>query len=138
MELQAAMAISAAGMRAQSTRMRVVSQNIANADTAANTPNSEPYRRKTISFKSELDRQSGIENVTVDQITEDQSDFKLVYRPGHPGADEKGYVKMPNVNSLIERTDMREANRSYEANLGAIQLSRGMIMKTIDVIGESR
>ncbi len=132
-----AMDISAAGMKAQGDRIRVVSQNIANADTAANTPNSEPYRRKTVTFKNELDRASGVTKVKVDRIVEDKSeDFKLKYMPSHPGADENGYIRLPNINTLIETMDMKEAQRSYEANLGMISISKGMLGKTIDLIGQ--
>ena len=135
MELMKAMEISAAGMRVQGMRMRVVSENIANANTVPGTPDEDPYRRKTVSFKSQLDRASGIDKIAVDKLEEDKGDFLEKYDPTHPSANEKGYVRMPNVNPLIEAMDMREAQRSYEANLGAIELSRGMVMKTIDMIG---
>ncbi|MDB5477649.1 MAG: flgC [Alphaproteobacteria bacterium] len=138
MELFNAMSISASGMKAQSTRMRVISENIANSETTANTPDADPYRRKTISFKSRLDRASGVEKVAVDKIDRDQSNFRLKYDPTHPAADEKGYIKLPNVNSLIETMDMREANRSYEANMSSIELSRGMLMKTINMLQPQR
>lgn len=138
MELFSAMNISASGMKAQSTRMRVISENIANAETTAGTPNEDPYRRKTISFKSRLDRASGVDKVAVDRIDRDQSQFRLKYDPSHPSADEKGYIKLPNVNSLIETMDMREANRSYEANMSSIELSRGMLMKTINMLQSNR
>ena len=134
MELYNAMAISASGMKAQSMRMRVISENLANSETTGETAGSDPYRRKTISFKDTLDRQNGIDKVAVNKIDRDQSDFRLKYDPSHPAADEKGYVKLPNVNPLIETMDMREANRSYEANLSAIELSRGMLMKTINML----
>jgi flagellar basal-body rod protein FlgC len=135
MELYNAMAISAAGMKAQSMRMRVISENLANSDTTGETAGSDPYRRKTISFKSELDRANGVDKVTVDKIDRDQSDFRLKYDPSHPAADKNGYVKLPNVNPIIETMDMKEANRSYEANLSAIELSRGMLMKTVGMLG---
>lgn len=131
-----AMHISSAGMKAQGDRLRVTAQNIANADTAANTPNAEPYRRQTVVFKNVLDRANNIEKVQVDRVIEDQGDFKLKYMPSHPGADENGYVRMPNVNTLIEMMDMREAQRSYQANLGMIQISKSMLGKTIDLIGQ--
>jgi flagellar basal-body rod protein FlgC len=135
MELYNAMAISAAGMKAQSTRMRVISENLANSETTGETAGSDPYRRKTISFKSELDRTNGIDKVAVDKIDRDESNFRLKYDPSHPAADKNGYVKLPNVNPLIETMDMKEANRSYEANLSAIELSRGMLMKTVNMLG---
>ncbi len=138
MDLMQSMQISASGMKVQGERMKVLSQNIANAETAPTSPNEEPYRRKTISFKGELDRASGVEHVAVDRIERDQSAFRLKYDPNHPGADNKGYVKMPNVNSLIEAMDMREAQRSYEANLGAIEISKSMANRTIDMIRSNR
>lgn len=136
MELTDAMNISASGMKAQSMRMRVISENLANADTTPDKPGVDPYRRKTISFKTVLDRTSGesVEKVDVGGIQRDQGEFRLKYDPTHPAADEKGYVRLPNVNSLIETMDMREAQRSYEANLSAIELSRSMMMKTIDML----
>ncbi len=129
------MTVSAMGMRAQGARIRVISENIANADTAANKPGGTPYQRKMISFKNELDRQLGMDVVKVDQIKPDTSkEFTTKYMPDHPGANEKGYVKMPNVNMLVEIMDMREAQRTYEANLGMIEQSRSMISRTIDLL----
>ena len=137
MNILNAMDISAAGMRAQGDRIRVVSQNIANADTAANTPNADPYRRKTVIFKNELDRASGVNKITVDRVVEDPSnDFKLKYQPSHPGADANGYIRLPKINTLIESMDMKEAQRSYEANIGMLKISKGMLGKTIDLIGQ--
>lgn len=133
-ELNNAMNISASGMRAQGMRMRVISENIANSETTGETPGADPYRRKTISFKSELDRANGVDKVAVNKVGNDQSQFKLKYDPTHPAADKDGYVKLPNVNPIIETMDMKEANRSYEANLSAIELSRGMMMKTIGML----
>lgn len=138
MELFNAMNISASGMKAQGMRMRVISENIANSETTTNSPDEAPYRRKTISFKSEMDRQAGVQKVKVDRIDRDNSDYRLKYDPAHPAADAQGYVQLPNVNSLIETMDMREANRSYEANLSAIELSRGMLTRTIDMLRSSR
>lgn len=130
-----AMTISAFGMRAQGERTRVISENIANASTAALTPESDPYARKVITFKNELDREYGHKTVKVEDITDDRrDDFPLKYMPDHPGADASGYVKMPNVNTLIELNDMREAQRSYEANLGMIEQSRSMMLRTIDLL----
>lgn len=138
MELLNAMGISAAGMKAQSMRMRVISENLANSETTGDAPGADPYRRKTVSFKSELDRTNGVDKVAVNRIDRDQSDFKLKYDPAHPAANADGYVKLPNVNSLIETMDMREANRSYEANLSSIELSRNMLMKTINMLSSTR
>ncbi len=134
MDLMESLMISAAGMRAQGQRLRVVAENLANADSVAEVPGGDPYRRKTISFKNQLDRELGLETVQVKKVGEDPSDFRLKYDPGNPAADAKGYVKLPNVNSLIEMSDMREAQRSYEANLRAIEVARNMLQRTIDLI----
>jgi flagellar basal-body rod protein FlgC len=134
MDLMESLMISAAGMRAQGQRLRVVAENLANADSVAEVPGGDPYRRKTISFKNQLDRELGLETVQVGKIGEDPSDFRMKYDPGNPAADAKGYVKLPNVNSLIEMSDMREAQRSYEANLRAIEVARSMLQRTIDLI----
>jgi flagellar basal-body rod protein FlgC len=134
-DMQDALVISAMGMRAQGERTRVISENIANANTSALTPDDEPYSRKVITFKNELDRTDGLRKVKVEDITDDRrEDFPLKYMPDHPGADAAGYVKMPNVNMLIELNDMREAQRSYEANLGMIEQSRSMMFRTIDML----
>lgn len=130
-----AMMISASGMRAQGERTRIISENIANASTGALTPESEPYSRKVITFKNELDRADGVRKVKVEDVTQDRrQEFPLKYMPDHPGADANGYVKMPNVSMLIEMNDMREAQRSYEANLGMIENSRTMMFRTIDLL----
>lgn len=134
MDLVKAMELAAKGMKAQGVRMRVISENMANADTTGKTPGSDPYQRQVVTFKNELARSEGIRFVEVDKIVRDDTDFTLKYDPSHPAADEKGYVKMPNVNSLIEMMDMREAQRSYEANLGVIDMARAMLMRTIDLI----
>ncbi len=134
MDLVQAMQLAAKGMQAQGTRMRVISENMANADTTPLTPDQDPYRRQVVSFKNTLNRAEGMREVEVDKITADNSDFVLKYDPSHPAADEKGYIRTPNVNSLIETMDMREASRSYEANLGVIEMARTMLMRTIDLI----
>lgn len=134
MDLMESLMISAAGMRAQGQRLRVVAENLANADSVAEVPGGDPYRRKTISFKNQLDRELGMKTVQVSKVGEDPSDFRMKYDPGNPAADTKGYVKLPNVNSLIEMSDMREAQRSYEANLKAIEVARSMLQRTIDLI----
>jgi flagellar basal-body rod protein FlgC len=134
MDILSAMDISASGMKAQGSRIRVISQNIANASTAANTPNAEPYQRKTIVFKNVLDRATGVDKVETDRIIQGEGEFKLKYQPSHPGADENGYIRLPKINTLIESTDMREAQRSYEANLGMMQISKGMLSKTIGLL----
>jgi flagellar basal-body rod protein FlgC len=134
MDLMESLMISAAGMRVQGQRLRVVAENLANADSVSETPGGDPYRRKTITFKNALDRELGMETVQVNKVGLDQSDFRMKYDPGNPAADQKGYVKLPNVNSLIEMSDMREAQRSYEANLRAIEVARTMLQRTIDLI----
>jgi flagellar basal-body rod protein FlgC len=135
MQIMNAIAISASGMHAQGDRLRVISENIANADTAAAAPGEEPYRRKMVTFKNVMDKESGNNEVEVAKIGQDTTTpFKLKYMPGHPGADENGYVKLPNVNTLVEVMDMREAQRSYEANLGMIEIARGMMGRTLDLL----
>jgi flagellar basal-body rod protein FlgC len=134
MDLLKALKISASGMSAESARMRVAAENLANSDTMASKPGGEPYRRKTISFVSELDRASGVSLVGINAIDRDHSAFPVEFQPGNEAADEKGYVKMPNVNPLIEMADMQEANRSYEANLQVIKQARDLISMTIDLM----
>ncbi len=134
MDLEKSLNISAAGMRAQGTRLRVIAENIANANSTAQSPGGEPYRRKLVTFDNELNRSLGLETVRVDSIVADRSAFQRRYEPGHPAADEEGYVLLPNVNSLMEMADLREAQRSYEANLKAIESSRSMLQKTIDIL----
>ena len=135
--LTASLKISASGLEAQSARLRVVSENLANARSTGDTPASDPYRRKTISFNDELDRASGISTVEIKKIGVDRSDFQTEYDPGNPAADANGVVKMPNVNILVEMADMREANRSYEANLQSIRQARDLISSTIDLLRSS-
>ncbi|MGB6636649.1 MAG: flagellar basal body rod protein FlgC [Bradyrhizobium sp.] len=128
------MGIATSGLRAQSGRMRVISENIANADSTASTAGGEPYRRKVPTFSSALDRALDAKVVTLGKIKSDQSAFHLKYEPTNPGADATGYVKYPNVNPMIEMTDMREAQRSYEANLNIISATRRMIQRTLDIL----
>ncbi len=134
MDLSKAMMISAAGMKAQGTRMRVIAENIANAKSAALSPDSDPYRRKVVTFSNEVDRELGFSRVKVNKVTHDQSDFGMRFEPGHPAADENGYIKTPNVNSLIEAMDMKQSQRSYEANLNSIEVSKKMMMRTLDLL----
>lgn len=133
-DLQKSMQISASGMKTQGTRMRILSENIANAGSTAITPEGEPYRRKMVTFGSVLNRELGVTLTEVTNVSRDPSDFGLRYQPGHPAADATGYVKTSNVNSLVEMTDMREAQRSYEANLKVMQTSRSMLERTIDLL----
>ena len=134
MDLKSAKQVSAAGMAAQAKRLRIVSENLANASSTSQTPGGDPYRRKLVTFKNVLDRQKGVEIVKADQQSKDMSPFPLKYEPTHPAADKNGYVKMPNVNTLMEMMDMREAQRSYEANLGALQTSRKMTQQMVDLL----
>jgi flagellar basal-body rod protein FlgC len=134
MELGKSMMISASGMRAQAQRLRVISENLANANSTSRTPGEEPYRRKIVTFRNVLDRDIGAEMVEPAKITRDPSEFALKYDPAHPAANADGYVQLPNVNGLIEMMDMREAQRSYEANLKVIEAARGMLMQTIDLL----
>jgi flagellar basal-body rod protein FlgC len=134
MELMNAIKISASGMQAQGTRLRVVAENVANADSLGTTPGDDPYRRKTITFKDVLDRDLGADLVRVAKIGRDMGDFDTSYQPHHPLADENGYVKQPNVNSLIEMADMKEAQRGYDANLSVIESSKSMIQRTIELL----
>ena len=134
MDLIKSIKISTAGMRVQGTRLRVISENVANADSLPENPNDMPYRRKQVSFKNILDRSIDAKRVAVDKIQYDQSDFDKKFDPQHPAADKDGYVLVPNVNSLVEMMDMREASRSYEANLSVIQVSKSMLTRTIDML----
>jgi flagellar basal-body rod protein FlgC len=134
MDLMTAMEMAAKGMKAQGVRMRVISENLANAETTGKTPGSQPYRRQIVTFKNEMERASGMREVDVDKIITDNTDFVMKYDPSHPAANAKGYVAMPNVNPLVEMMDMREAQRTYEANLGVIQISRAMLSRTVDLL----
>ena len=134
MELNTALAISARGMDAQTTRLRVIAENLANQDTTGSTPGGAPYRRKTVTFGNQVDRVLGSSTVAVTQVGRDTTDFPLRYDPGHPAADKNGYVRVPNVNSFVEVMDMREAERSYAANLAVMQVSRSMLTRTVDML----
>lgn len=134
MDFLKSIAVAASGLRAQAGRMRVISENIANADSTAQKPGAEPYRRKIPTFQSEVDRSLDAKVVSLGRVRPDQSAFRSKYEPGHPAADANGYVQYPNVNALVEMTDMREAQRSYEANLNVIGATRRMIQRTIDIL----
>lgn len=133
-DLKTAMNTAGSGLAAQGKRISIIAENIANSDSTGATPGSEPYRRKTISFKNMLDKELGAEVVKVDKIGTDKSDFIKEYRPGHPAADEQGYVLMPNVNTMVEAADMREAQRSYEANLATIEVTKSMLSRTLELL----
>ena len=128
------MSIATSALRAQAGRMRVISENIANADSTAKTAGGDPYRRKVPTFSSELDRTLDSRVVTLGKIKPDNSEFRIKHEPGNPAADANGNVKYPNVNSVVEMTDMRDAQRSYEANLNIISATRRMIQRTLDIL----
>jgi flagellar basal-body rod protein FlgC len=132
--LAASSRIAGSGMEAQSERLRVIAENIANAQSTGQTAGSDPYTRKTITFRTALDRASGTAAVAVRQIGVDTAPFRVAYDPGNPAADADGNVKLPNVNMLIEMADMREANRSYEANLQMIKQTRAMVASIIELL----
>lgn len=134
MDFLKSIAVAASGLRAQAGRLRVIAENIANADSTAQRPGGEPYRRKVPTFSSEMDRALQAKVVALGRIRPDTSEFRSKYEPGHPAADAAGYVKYPNVNALVEATDMREAQRSYEANLNVIGATRRMLQRTIDIL----
>ena len=126
--------IAAAGLRAQSARMRIIAENVANADSTGQTPGADPYQRQIPIFESELNRELNARVVRMNDVRMDESDFRLVYEPGHPAANGEGYVKYPNVSSLIELMDMRDAQRSYEANLTMVEGTRRMLERTLDLL----
>lgn len=133
-DLSASSEIASKGMKAQATRLRVISENLANADSTAEVPGGDPYRRKLVTFRNALDRELEANTVRVKKIYNDQSQLTSKYDPMHPGANEQGYVLQPNVNPLIEMMDMREAQRSYEANMNVISTARQMVSKTLDLL----
>lgn len=134
MDLSKTLKIAAAGMQAQNARMRTIAENLANADSLAESPGADPYRRKMVTFKNVLDRASGVDLVRPDRVIRDKSDFQKRFDPNHPAADADGYVLAPNVNSLIEVMDMRQAQRGYEANLSVIEVAKSMLIRTIDIL----
>lgn len=133
-ELFLASRIANAGLKAQATRLRVIAENLSNAESLSDTPGGEPYRRKLVTFKNELDRSLDHKAVKVDKIFPDRSQLERRYDPNHPAADAQGYVFMPNVNPLMELMDMREAQRTYEANLAVIQSIKAMGTSTLDLL----
>jgi flagellar basal-body rod protein FlgC len=134
MDFIKSIAIAASGLRAQAGRMRVIAENIANADSTAQRAGDNPYRRKIPTFTSALDRSLDAQVIELGRVRNDPSDFQLKYQPGHPAADVNGNVKYPNVNSLVEMADMKEAQRSYEANINVISATRRMLQRTIDIL----
>jgi flagellar basal-body rod protein FlgC len=133
-DVNTALTIAATGLRAQTARMKVIAENIANANSTAPNPGADPYQRKIATFGQVLDRETGGTGVKMTGVQRDRSEFRLRYDPTHPGADANGYVKMPNVNTLLESMDMREAQRAYEANLNVVESARAMMTRTIDLL----
>ena len=136
MDFSTSMAVTAAGMRVQSERMKVISENIANADSTSPTPGADPYRRKVPTVTSKFDRELGANLVQTGRTVADKSEFRSQYDPGNPNADKQGYVKLPNVDSLIEIMDMREAQRSYEADLTVMDATKQMLARTVDLLAK--
>ena len=134
MDLLKTILISASAMKAQGRRMEVIAENIANADSVGLSPGQDPYQRKVLTFRNLLDRELGVDRVQVHRLDVDRSEFPKRYDPGHPAADASGYVLLPNVNTLVEMMDMREAQRSYEANLSMVEVAKSMLVRTIDML----
>lgn len=132
--LQASLSVASSGLETQSTRMRIVSENLANANSTGRAAGADPYQRKTVTFDAEMNRAAGAQVVKVKEVGVDRTPFRVEYDPGHPAADKTGYVKLPNVNMMIEMADMREVNRSYEANLQVVKQVRSMLSMTIDLL----
>ena len=133
-DLTSIFSVAGSGMQAQTARMKVVAENIANAETTPANPNERPYQRQIVTFKNEFDRAQGVDKVKVSGIVHDNSDFVRKYDPGHPAADAQGYVLTPNVKPIVETMDMRDAQRTYDANLNVIEATRAMLSRTIDII----
>jgi len=134
MDFTTSLVVAASGMRAQTDRMRTIAENIANANSTSATPGGDPYRRKIATMSSEFDRELNATLVTSGKPQADNTEFRLQYDPGNPNADAKGYIKLPNVNSLVEIMDMREAQRSYEADLTVMDASKNMLSRTVDLL----
>ena len=136
MDFNNSMSVAASGMRAQTERMKIIAENIANANSTATTKGGDPYRRKIATLTPSFDSELGATLVTAGKPTPDMSEFKSQYDPGNPNADAQGYVKLPNVDSLVEIMDMREAQRSYEADLTVMDSTKQMIAKTVDLLNK--
>jgi len=134
MDFNSSLRIAATGLHAQTARMRVIAENIANADSAGKAPGDEPYRRRIPTFQTSYDAEVGGRVVEIGRLAYDMSDFTSRYEPGHPAADESGFVQYPNVNTLVETVDMRQAQRSYEANLNVVTVTRQMLGRTLDIL----
>lgn len=134
MDFSDTIGVSGDGMRAQAKRLRIASENLANKDTTGSTPGADAYRRKVLTFKSTLDRRRGVSSVGIRAIEPDNSPFEMRYDPSHPAADSKGYVKVPNVKTMVEIMDMHEAQHSYDANVDTMQITRSMLTRTINIM----
>ena len=134
MDIAKALAISASGMDAQTSRLRVIAENLANQDTTGSTPGADAFRRKVITFENRLDASLGSDTVRVKRISTEAGAQPQRYDPSHPAADAQGYVRTPNVNSFVEVMDMREAQRAYSANLNALEATRSMLTRTIELL----
>ena len=134
MNLEQSLMISGAGMNVQSQRLRMIAENVANADSTGRSPEEEPYRRQTMVFKNVLDKELGFETVKVAKRGHDMSNFNLKYDPSHPAADDKGYIRTPNVSTMVEMVDMREARRGYEANINMVEVTKAMFTRTLDLL----
>jgi flagellar basal-body rod protein FlgC len=134
MDFMRSLSIAASGLKVQSGRMRIISENIANADSTSNVAGGAPYQRKLPTFKSRFDAALGAEMVELGRIERDKAPYETKYEPGHPAANAAGYVLTPNVNSLVEQMDLREAQRTYEANLGVIGATRRMVARTLEIL----
>lgn len=134
MDFDDALKISASAMTAQTTRLRIIAENLANAGSTANTPGADPYRRKLVTFRNELDQATGGKLVKADRVVPDSSPFEIKFIPGHPAADSNGYVRFPNVNSMIEMADLKDANRSYQANVDVIDVAKSMLSRAIGLL----
>ena len=136
MDFSKSMAVAASGMRAQTDRMKTIAENIANASSTSPIKGADPYRRKIATIKPDFDRELEATLVAAGKPIPDRSDFRSQYDPGNPNADKQGYVKLPNVDSLVEIMDMREAQRSYEADLSVMESTKQMLAKTVDLLNK--
>ncbi len=134
MDFLKSLSVATSGLRVQNGRMRVISENIANADSVPNRPGADPYRRKIATFERRFDRELAAEVVQLGRVRRDQTAFQTRLDPGHPSADANGFVRTPNVNTIVETIDLREAQRSYEANLNVITATRRMLQRTLDIL----
>jgi flagellar basal-body rod protein FlgC len=136
MDFSKSMSVAASGLRAQTERMKTIAENIANASSTSQVPGGDPYRRKIATISSSFDRELGANLVEAGKPMDDKSAFRTQYDPGNPNADKQGYIKLPNVDSLVEIMDMREAQRSYEADLTVMDATKSMMSRTVDLLNK--